>query len=105
MKTFMLKELFGNLLSTRSAGESFRNKIRKLIFEGEDVFIDFSGIDVLSHSFADEIAKLIAEVKLSDRPRGKLTVRVTDPIQKRLLGTRIKFREKQIKEEKLQTFV
>ena len=105
MGTFVLKDLFGNLLSTRSAGENFRHKVRKLIFEGDDIVIDFFGIDVLSHSFADEIAKLIAEVKLSSSPRGKLIVRIADPIQKRLIGTRIKFREKQIKEEKLQSFI
>ena len=51
-------------LGTRESGRQIRNKVRNLTqVEDERVAIDFSGVEMVSSSFADEfVAKLAAEV-------------------------------------------
>jgi|SRR5699024_3535206 len=50
----------GKHLSTRMEGELFRHKIESAIERGENLRLDFKGVEVVSNSFADEcFAKLI----------------------------------------------
>lgn len=51
----------GRVLGTRAAGKEIRNKIISM-FDYDKVVLDFSDVDIISNSFADEcIGKMIAE--------------------------------------------
>ncbi|MBQ8698993.1 MAG: STAS-like domain-containing protein [Schwartzia sp.] len=52
----------GTNLGTRSDGREIRNEIINEINKGEKVFLDFSDVDLISGSFADEcLGIMIAE--------------------------------------------
>lgn len=65
--TFNFKFLdFGTDFGTRDMGAKIREQIRPLINEGEVVTLDFTGVNVVSNSFADEcIAKLLIDFPLA----------------------------------------
>lgn len=66
MVTFSFIE-FGKNLGTRQLGLQAREKLLPLLQGDERVTLDFSGVDVVSNSFADEcIAKLLLTFSLSD---------------------------------------
>ena len=53
---------FGTDFGTRDMGAKIREQIRPLIEKGECVVLDFTGVNVVSNSFADEcIAKLLLD--------------------------------------------
>lgn len=66
MVTFSFRD-FGENLGTRQLGQQAREKLMPLL-EGDDrVVLDFTGVDVVSNSFADEcIAKLLLSMPLSE---------------------------------------
>ena len=54
-------------MGTRLLGAQIRSDLRPLLDGDEKVMLDFSGIDVVTNSFADEcIAKLLLEMSLED---------------------------------------
>lgn len=64
MVTFSFRQ-FGENLGTRQLGEIAREKLLPMLDGKEKVILDFTGIDVVSNSFADEcIAKLLVEMPL-----------------------------------------
>ena len=66
MVTFSFRE-FGQNLGTRPLGKRVREQLLPLIEQNERVVLDFTGVDVVSNSFADEcIAKLLLEMPLSE---------------------------------------
>lgn len=66
MVTFKFNE-FGTNLGTRQLGVAAREKLLPLLNGDERVILDFTGVDVVSNSFADEcIAKLLLEMELSE---------------------------------------
>ena len=66
MVTFNFKE-FGENLGTRPLGRRVREQLLPLIEQNDCVVLDFTGVDVVSNSFADEcIAKLLLEMSLSE---------------------------------------
>ena len=66
MVTFCFRE-FGQNLGTRPLGKRVREQLLPLIEQNECVVLDFTGVDVVSNSFADEcIAKLLLEMPLSE---------------------------------------
>lgn len=53
---------FGKSLGTREMGSKIRDKITNCINRGENVVFDFTGVEILSHSYADEVfGKLLKE--------------------------------------------
>jgi hypothetical protein len=58
---------FGEYLGTRQMGQQAREKLMPML-EGDDrVVLDFTGVDVVSNSFADEcIAKLLLTMPLAE---------------------------------------
>lgn len=51
----------GRVLGTRAAGKKIREKIISM-FDNDKIVLDFSEVDIISNSFADEcIGKMIAE--------------------------------------------
>lgn len=58
---------YGTDFGTRDMGQKLRQKLLELINSGEKVVLDFTGVNVVSNSFADEcIAKLLIEMPLED---------------------------------------
>ncbi len=61
---------YGTDFGTRDMGQKLRQKLLKLINTGEKVVLDFTGVNVVSNSFADEcIAKLLLEMPLDELKR------------------------------------
>ena len=66
MVTFKFNE-FGQNLGTRQLGAVAREKLLPLIQDKECVILDFTGVNVVSNSFADEcIAKLLLTMSLAE---------------------------------------
>jgi len=66
MVTFSFRE-FGENLGTRQLGQQVREKLMPLLAGDERVVLDFTGVDVVCNSFADEcIAKLLLIMPLSE---------------------------------------
>ncbi|MBO7539695.1 MAG: STAS-like domain-containing protein [Prevotella sp.] len=61
---------YGTDFGTRDMGQKLRQKLLALIETGEKVVLDFTGVNVVSNSFADEcIAKLLLEMPLDELKR------------------------------------
>ena len=66
MVTFSFRE-YGENLGTRPLGERVRQQLMPLLEQGDRVVLDFTGVNVVSNSFADEcIAKLLLTMPLAD---------------------------------------
>ena len=82
MVTFSFRQ-FGENLGTRQLGEIARKKLMPMLDGKEKVILDFTGIDVVSNSFADEcIAKLLLEMPLSEL-KHHTTFRGLNPLAER----------------------
>jgi hypothetical protein len=66
MVTFCFKE-YGENLGTRPLGKRVRKDLLPMIEQNDRVVLDFTGVNVVSNSFADEcIAKLLLSMPLAD---------------------------------------
>lgn len=66
MVTFNFRE-YGENLGTRPLGRKVRERLLPLLEQDERVVLDFTGVDVVSNSFADEcIAKLLLSMSLAE---------------------------------------
>ena len=73
-------EDFGENLGTRPLGKRVREQLLPLIEQNDCVVLDFTGVDVVSNSFADEcIAKLLLEMSLAEL-KSRTTFRGLNPI-------------------------
>lgn len=79
MVTFSFRE-FGENLGTRQLGQQVREKLMPLLAGDERVVLDFTGVDVVGNSFADEcIAKLLLTMPLSEL-KARTTFRGLNPL-------------------------
>ena len=79
MVTFSFKE-YGENLGTRPLGKRVREQLMPLLEQNERVVLDFTGVNVVSNSFADEcIAKLLLTMPLADL-KARTTFRGLNPI-------------------------
>ena len=79
MVTFSFRE-FGENLGTRPLGKRVREQLLPLLEQDERVVLDFTGVNVVSNSFADEcIAKLLLTMPLADL-KARTTFRGLNPI-------------------------
>lgn len=66
MVTFSFRD-FGENLGTRQLGQQVRQQLIPLLKKEERVVLDFTGVNVVSNSFADEcIAKLLLTMSLAE---------------------------------------
>ena len=66
MVTFSFRE-YGENLGTRPLGKRVREQLLPIIEQNKCVVLDFTGVDVVSNSFADEcIAKLLLVMPLAE---------------------------------------
>jgi hypothetical protein len=74
---------YGTDFGTRDMGQKLRQKLSALISAGNKVVLDFTGVNVVSNSFADEcIAKLLLEMPLSEL-KSRTTFRGLNPLAER----------------------
>ena len=79
MVTFSFVE-YGENLGTRPLGKRVREHLLPVIEQNDMVVLDFTGVNVVSNSFADEcIAKLLLEMPLSEL-KSRTTFRGLNPI-------------------------
>ncbi len=79
MVTFCFRE-YGENLGTRPLGRRVREQLVPLIEQNECVVLDFTGVNVVSNSFADEcIAKLLCVMPLVELKK-RTTFRGLNPI-------------------------
>ena len=71
---------YGKNLGTRSLGQKVRECLMPLLEGNERVVLDFTGVDVVSNSFADEcIAKLLLTMSLAEL-KSRTTFRGLNPV-------------------------
>lgn len=91
MVTFNFKE-FGENLGTRPLGKRVREQLLPLIEQNDCVVLDFTGVDVVSNSFADEcIAKLLLVMSLSEL-KSRTTFKGLNPIASECVLTALRRR-------------
>jgi len=79
MVTFSFRE-YGENLGTRPLGKRVRERLMPLLEQDERVVLDFTGVNVVSNSFADEcIAKLLLTMPLAEL-KSRTTFRGLNPI-------------------------
>ena len=71
---------YGENLGTRPLGKRVRESLLPVIEQNECVVLDFTGVNVVSNSFADEcIAKLLLSMSLSGL-KSRTTFRGLNPV-------------------------
>ena len=79
MVTFSFRE-YGENLGTRPLGKHVCEQLMPLLEQDERIVLDFTGVNVVSNSFADEcIAKLLLTMPLSEL-KSHTTFRGLNPI-------------------------
>lgn len=88
---------YGTDFGTRDMGQLLRAKIRPLLEGEERVVLDFTGVNVVSNSFADEcIAKLLLEMSLEELKK-RTTFKGLNKIAERSILVALQRRYKVIK--------
>jgi hypothetical protein len=82
----------GTHLGTRVLGESIRRQIENALTENQFVTFDFSGVEFVSHSFADEcFGKLLLDMKIEELKK-RTTFKDANTLVKRTIAFAIKER-------------
>lgn len=93
---------YGTDFGTRDMEQKLRLKLLDLIKSGQKVILDFTGVNVVSNSFADEcIAKLLIEMPLDELKR-HTTFRGLNPLAERSVLVALQRRYKFMNEPKEQ---
>lgn len=96
MRVFKFSD-YGDSLGTRLIGETIRKDLRPLLDGEEKVVLDFTGVDTVTNSFADEcVAKLLLEMPLEELKR-KTTFTGLNPMAERSVLTALQRRYFQLK--------
>ena len=91
---------YGTDFGTRDMGQKLRQKLLELINNGEKIVLDFTGVNVVSNSFADEcIAKLFLEMSL-DELKCHTTFRGLNPLAERSVLVALQRRYKVLTESR-----
>ena len=91
MVTFNFRE-YGENLGTRPLGKRVRESLQPLIEQNDLVVLDFTGVNVVSNSFADEcIAKLLLVMSLAEL-KSRTTFRGLNPIASECVLTALRRR-------------
>jgi len=83
---------YGENLGTRPLGRRVRESLLPLIEQNDLVVLDFTGVNVVSNSFADEcIAKLLQHMSLADL-KSRTTFRRLNPVASECVLTALRRR-------------
>ena len=96
MKVFKFSA-YGDSMGTRLLGAKIRADLRSLLDGDEKVVLDFTGVDTVTNSFADEcIAKLLLEMPLEELKQ-HTTFKGLNPLAERSVLVALQRRYKVIK--------
>ena len=96
MVEFKFRE-YCTYFGTCAMGQKLREKLLPLINGEEKVVLDFTGVNVVSNSFADEcIAKLLLDIPLSELKR-RTTFKGLNPLAERSVLVALQRRYKVLK--------
>ena len=91
MVTFCFRD-FGENLGTRPLGQKVRKQLLPLLEKEDLVVLDFTGVNVVSNSFADEcIAKLLLTMPLAEL-KAHTTFRGLNPVASKSVLTALQCR-------------
>ncbi|MDD6252767.1 MAG: STAS-like domain-containing protein [Bacteroidales bacterium] len=91
MVTFTFRK-YGKNLGTRPLGKLVREQLLPVIEQNECVVLDFTDVNVVSNSFADEcIAKLLLTMSLSEL-KSRTTFRGLNPVASESILTALRRR-------------
>ena len=91
MVTFNFRE-YGENLGTRPLGKRVREQLLHTMEQNERVVLDFTGVNVVSNSFADEcIAKLLLHMSLAEL-KSRTTFKGLNPIASECVLTALRRR-------------
>ncbi len=83
---------YGENLGTRTLGQRVRESLLPLIEQNDCVVLDFTGVNVVSNSFADEcIAKLLLSMTLAEL-KSRTTFRGLNPVASECVLTALRRR-------------
>lgn len=95
MVTFQFSK-YGQDLGTRDMGGRIREELMPMLNGSSRVVLDFTGVNVVSNSFADEcIAKILLEMSLEDL-KARTTFRGLNPFAEQSVLTALQRRYKSI---------
>ncbi|SDE91112.1 protein of unknown function [Bacteroidales bacterium KHT7] len=90
---------FGTNFGSSDMGAKIRQQLRPLLDNDEKVVLDFTGVNVVTNSFADEcIAKLLLEMPLDDLKK-HTTFRGLNPLAERSVLVALQRRYKVIRKQ------
>lgn len=90
---------YGSDFGTTYMGQKLREKLLPLINGNDKVVLDFTGVNVVSNSFADEcIAKLLLEMSLAEL-KSRTTFRGLNPMAERSVLVALQRRYKVLSEK------
>ncbi len=90
---------FGTNFGSSDMGAKIRQQLRPLLDNDEKVVLDFTGVNVVTNSFADEcIAKLLFEMPLDDLKK-HTTFRGLNPLAERSVLVALQRRYKVIRKQ------
>ena len=90
---------FGTNFGSSDMGAKIRQQLRPLLDNDEKVVLDFTGVNVVTNSFADEcIAKLLLEMSLDDLKK-HTTFRGLNPLAERRVLVALQRRYKVIRKQ------
>ncbi|MCR4699538.1 MAG: STAS-like domain-containing protein [Bacteroidaceae bacterium] len=90
---------FGTNFCSSDMGAKIRQQLRPLLDNDEKVVLDFTGVNVVTNSFADEcIAKLLLEMPLDDLKK-HTTFRGLNPLAERSVLVALQRRYKVIRKQ------
>jgi len=90
---------FGTNFGSSDMGTKIRQQLRPLLDNDEKVVLDFTGVNVVTNSFADEcIAKLLLEMPLDDLKK-HTTFRGLNPLAERSVLVALQRRYKVIRKQ------
>lgn len=90
---------FGTNFGSSDMGAKIRQQLRPLLDKDEKVVLDFTGVNVVTNSFADEcIAKLLLEIPLDDLKK-HTTFRGLNPLAERSVLVALQRRYKVIRKQ------
>lgn len=90
---------FGTNFGSSDMGAKIRQQLRPLLDNDEKVVLDFTGVNVVTNSFADEcIAKLLLEMSLDDLKK-HTTFRGLNPLAERSVLVALQRRYKVIRKQ------
>lgn len=85
---------FGTDFGTREMGAKIREQLRQLFTEDSRITLDFTGVNVVSNSFADEcIAKLLLDIPLEELKQ-RITFHGLNPMAERSILVALQRRNK-----------